>query len=560
VAVAGRAVPKSRRHSSGRAGAPEGAPTGAGTLRGCARLAGVTANFADLLRAAAERAPDGVALVDAATGESTTWHALDDAVARTARGLERQGLVAGNRVLLAMQNRPELVVALLAVLRARMVAVPVSPHTPPSELRRVAVDSGARLVVADGTTVDAVREVPAEGAGPRLVVVDAAPQPGEVPFEALSEDSSRQPAAPPDPRDPEALALLLYTSGVSTAARAAMVSHRALLAQVEQVAALEPRGVAPGDVVYGALPVFHVYGLSAVLGQVLHAGATLVLANRDDAEAALLHIERYAATVVPAPPQLITRWRERDDLAERLAGVRLLLSGSAPLAPDVVVDLLERFGLTVHQGYGLTEAGAAVTSTLASRVFRPGSVGAALPGVGLRLLDESGRDPEGADPGEVHVAGEQLFSGYWPDCADGPVDGWFATGDLGFLDADGDLFIVDRLRETVVVSGFTVYPREVEEVLLEAEGVLAAAVVGIPDEEVGQSVVAWVEVDPARRTGVEERVAELCATRLARFKQPTRVEVVEELPRTASGKIAKGRLRSASRRTSASGRGRDDDG
>jgi long-chain acyl-CoA synthetase len=205
----------------------------------------------------------------------------------------------------------------------------------------------------------------------------------------------------------------------------------------------------------------------------------------------------------------------------------------------------------VHQGYGLTEAAPVVTSTLCSRTLKPGSVGAALPGVSLRLVDETGQRPEGSDPGEIHVAGDNLFSGYWPDRADGPVEGWFATGDIGFLDPDGDLFLVDRLKELIVVSGFNVYPSEIEELLVEVDGVEEAAVVGVPDEMTGEAVVAYVRAEPRAAEDADElreRIRAVCESRLARFKQPSRLELVDELPHTVTGKIAKGRLRATVRR------------
>jgi long-chain acyl-CoA synthetase len=194
-----------------------------------------------------------------------------------------------------------------------------------------------------------------------------------------------------------------------------------------------------------------------------------------------------------------------------------------------------------------------VTSTLLSSKRKPASVGAALPGVEVRLVDEVGRETDGEDPGEIHVRGANLFSGYWPEGADGPdEDGWYATGDVGFLDGDGDLFLVDRLKELVIVSGFNVYPVEVEEVIAELDSVAEAAVIGAEDEETGEAVVAYVrKVESSSLTDEElaRDVAEHCAVRLARFKQPTRVHVVDELPHTVTGKVAKGRLRATQRRS-----------
>jgi long-chain acyl-CoA synthetase len=236
-------------------------------------------------------------------------------------------------------------------------------------------------------------------------------------------------------------------------------------------------------------------------------------------------------------------------LAARLSAVRTVVSGAAPLSADLAEDFTRRTRLTVHQGYGLTEAAPVVTSTLVSRTVKPGSVGAALPGVSLRIVDESGRSPESEDPGEILVSGDNLFDGYWPDRQDGPVDGWFPTGDVGFLDADGDLFLVDRLKEIVIVSGFNVYPSEIEEVLGDVDGVAESAVVGVPDEGTGEAVIAYVRAEGDRTTWdeVEVRARDACTRRLARFKQPVRIEVVAQLPRTVTGKIAKGRLRDALR-------------
>ena len=170
-----------------------------------------------------------------------------------------------------------------------------------------------------------------------------------------------------------------------------------------------------------------------------------------------------------------------------------MLSGSAPLSPELIEEFTGLTGIPIHQGYGLTEASPVVTSTLVSEELQNGSVGAALPGVEIRLVDEFGEAPEGEDPGEISIRGANLFSGYWPDGSDGPdAEGWWSTGDVGFLDPSGDLFLVDRLKELVIVSGFNVYPVEVEEVIREVDGVTEAAVIGVDDEHQGEAVVAYV--------------------------------------------------------------------
>lgn len=513
------------------------------------------ADVAALLGTAAAEAGDRLAVVEAG-GRGATWAELDEEVSRVASGFGAAGVVAGNRVLLAVGNRLEFVTAYLGVLRAHAVAVPVNPGSTPHELTRMLVDSGARTVVADPDTVAGVREAvggvrETSDRPVRVVVVGVEPEPGEQSYDELR---SAEPREPLPIRDPEALAVLLYTSGTSGKPRAAMLTHRALVANLEQVAAVEPPMIHSDDVVLGVLPLFHVYGLNAVLGGVLRHRAKLVLAERFDPEGTLDLIEDEACSVVPVAPPVFAHWRTVDALEERLGPVRLVLSGSAPLAAEVIDEFTSRTGVPVHQGYGLTEAAPVVTTTLRSAKPEPGSVGAPLDGIELRLVDDDrvlldGTDP--GDPGEIEIRGRNLFSGYWPDGADGPDDeGWWPTGDVGVLDDAGDLHLVDRVKDLVIVSGFNVYPTEVEAVILDVPGVREAAVIGAADEETGEAVVAFVVPrDPGSdRAALAAAVTGRCEERLARFKQPTRLEVVDELPHTVTGKVQKGRLRGQERR------------
>ncbi|KRF16637.1 hypothetical protein ASG90_10225 [Nocardioides sp. Soil797] len=526
----------------------------------------MTNSVADLLTSAARDLPDGLAVVEASSGRRVTWAELEDEVDRVAAGFGRQGTVAGYRVMLALGNRIEFITTYLGALRAQLVVVPVNPRSTANEFARMLADSGARLVVADPDTVGAVREAisflesarsgdfegidPAllEGVPtPRTVVVATAPEQGERSYDELSASHGR---ALPALQDPETLAALLYTSGTSGRPRAAMLSHRALLSNIEQIAAVDPPMLDVDDVVLGVLPLFHVYGLNAVLGGALRMRARVVLADTFEPAGTLDLIEDEAISVVPVAPPVFTHWLPMEDLAERLGPVRLVLSGSAPLSAEVVEEFVAKASVDVHQGYGLTEAAPVVTSTLCSKEAEAGSVGAALPGIEIRLRDEDGGPVEGNDPGDIEIRGDNLFGGYWPDGADGPdSEGWWATGDVGFLDDDGDLFLVDRRKELVIVSGFNVYPSEVEEVIKETPDVRDCAVIGVEDERTGEAVVAYVVAAgsvPAEQ--VEAAVRQRCADQLARFKQPATVHVVDELPYTVTGKVQKGRLRAAARK------------
>ena len=521
-------------------------------------------DVAALVSAAADDHPSKLAVVEAG-GRSLTWAELDDEVGRIATGLGAAGIVAGHRVMIVLGNRLEFVTSYLGILRAQAVAVPVNPQSKAGELARMMADSGTRMVIGEADTITTVREAcdqlrraldgDADGidaelltraSQARVVGVGTTLRPGERSYDQLRADSARP--VPPLP-DPEKLAALLYTSGTSGLPRAAMLSHRALLANIDQVAAVDPPMMHGDDVVLGVLPMFHVYGLNAVLGGIIRHRAKLVLAERFDPQGTLDLIEDEACSVVPIAPPAFAYWRSIDALEERLGPVRLVLSGSAPLSAEVIEEFVARTGVPVHQGYGLTEASPVVTSTLCSEELQNGSVGAALDGIDIRLVEESGTLAVGDDPGQIQIRGANLFSGYWPDGAGGPdSEGWWPTGDVGFLDRSGDLFLVDRVKELIIVSGFNVYPVEVEDVVLEVPGVREAAVVGAPDDQTGETVVAYVVAPDVDADRLADDVRSHCSTRLARFKQPVRIEVVDELPLTGTGKVQKGRLRGLERR------------
>jgi long-chain acyl-CoA synthetase len=252
--------------------------------------------------------------------------------------------------------------------------------------------------------------------------------------------------------------------------------------------------------------------------------------------------------MVGVPPMyqaLLAQPRER--LGTDLASVRLFTSGAAPLAAGVLDGMRQAIGLPVYEGYGLTETGPVLTSTLVGGNAKAGAVGRPLPGVELRLVDTDGRalDIDEDEPGTGLVAarGANLFSGYWPDGAHGPdAEGWFRTGDVGYLDSDGDLHLVDRAGDLIIVNGFNVYPHEVELVLGELAEVAEAAAVGVPDEKTGESVkVVLVLTEGA--TLSQETVLQHCAARLAKFKVPTVVEFTDALPHSPTGKLARSRLR-----------------
>ncbi|HEU5469815.1 MAG TPA: AMP-binding protein [Actinophytocola sp.] len=497
-----------------------------------------TGNVADLVAEAAARVPDHTALLDDAAGHALTWRQIDDAANAFAATLLAAGVTAGDRVLVLLPGGVPFCVALFGVLRADAVVVPLSAEAPAPEVRRVLTDSGAGLVV-----------------GPVPEGVEATGIPGP----DLTAGVSVAPGAPA--RGGEDLAVLCYTSGTAGVPRGVMLSHRALLSNVEQCAALRPAPVNATDRVLLAVPLFHLYGLGPGLFQVAAAGATAVLMDRFATETALELCERHRITAMVGVPPMYQAFAGvgSERLAVALASMRLLTSGAAPLPAPVLGAIRQTTGLNVYEGYGLTETGPVLTSTLVGGYAKAGSVGRPIPGVELRLVDSDGvplvaiDDPdeplveldegEVSETGLVSVRGANLFSGYWPDGAHGPDDeGWFRTGDVGYLDADGDLHLVDRANDLIIVNGFNVYPHEVERVLLELAGVAESAAVGVPDERSGERVKVVVALVPGAAL-TEEAVREHCAQRLAKFKVPGVVEFVDALPHSVTGKLRRASLR-----------------
>jgi long-chain acyl-CoA synthetase len=491
-------------------------------------------NLADLVRCSAAGRGDRPALRSA--DRVLTWADLDARVDSVAAGL----VAAGDRapVVIALPNVAEFATAYFGVLRAGLVAVPVNPAYTARELGQVLTDAGAGTLISTAAV--------------RATLGDAVPE-----HTYLLEQGLPAGAGQVEPTTGgEDVAVLLYTSGTGGAPKAAMLSHRALLANHQQLAELEPKPVTPDDVVLLALPLFHAYGLNTGLGAVAYHGACGVLVEHFDAAASLETILARGVTTVVGVPPMFVAWSALDEQLPRAwSGVRTAVCGAAPLDAATAGRFARATGTKVHQGYGLTETAPVLTSTLAGTTAKPGSIGRAIPGVELRLVDPSGETVHvdddhdeqagspGTDPGEIVVRGRNLFSGYWPDGADGPrEDGWWATGDVAYADEDGDLFLVDRIGELILVSGFNVYPAEIEQVLNAHPGVQESAAIGVPNEQTGQSVKVFV----VRARGVDLTVEDLMAyaeRNLARFKCPAAIEFVESLPHSATGKVRKAALR-----------------
>lgn len=472
---------------------------------------GEPVGIAQLIQPAGAPDPSRTAIIDSAARLS--WREFDRAVTRAARALRAAGATVGDRVALELSTGVPFAVLYLGALRAGLIAVPLNPAYTKVEIDYILADCGAVLHLTAASAAELIANAP---------------------------DGEDQRAD----RGGAAVAVLLYTSGTSGRPKGAMLSARALLANLDQLAAVEPPLLGAADVLFVPLPLCHVFGLNAGLGMALRVGATLVLADHFDVAATLATMAAERVSAVLGVPGQYAQWLRHPAVAAGFASVRFAMSGSATL-PTAVVDGFAELGVVLHDGYGLTEAAPVVTiNAIGAGTGRPiaGSVGVALPGVEIELRDTDGEPAQAGDPGRLFVRGANLFSGYWPDGAGGPdADGWFGTGDIAVIGSGGELHLVGRSADLIIVNGFNVYPAEVEAVLAAEPGVAEVAVVGAADERSGEVVHAYVVpigravLDPAALLAAAERS-------LAHFKLPRVIEVVYELPHTVTGKIMKWQL------------------
>ena len=479
-------------------------------------------------------------------GATTTYGQLRDQVGRLRGGLVDQGIQPGDRVAIVAANNWYFVASYLAILGVGAVAVPLNPSSPGPELAQQLAAVEATAVVVGPTGRRAFDSVDRSQIPSVRLVVLAAGDAGATAGVVSLEDLAGAEPVPIVERVDDDLAVLMFTSGVAGYPKAAMLTHGNLRSNLEQIQAQPFRSQTADDVALGVLPFFHIYGLNVVLGLTLYAGGRVITIERFDPASALDSVVDHGITLIAGAPAMWTAWALLPGASpDAFASVRVAGSGAAKLDPAVQDTLVERFGLEVSEGYGLTEASPVVTNSTGIPAPR-GSIGAPLPGLRLRLIDADGHDVLVGDAGEIRVQGPNVFSGYWNDeeatAAALTDDGWLRTGDLAVVDDEGFLFLVDRIKDLIIVSGFNVYPAEVEAVLAEHPAVESAAVVGVPHPHSGEAVKAFVVARPGMSVE-EDDVIQFCEARIARYKCPQKVVFVDDIPRGLGGKVLKRALR-----------------
>ena len=463
-----------------------------------------------------------------------TYGALRDAAWRFGAGLRKLGLGPGDRVAILSANRPEVVVTYHAAHVAGLIPVLVNPLLALPEVTHVLADSGASAIVADHESFDLARSACRDAPdGVRLLATDAVNACEEPPLQDYAE------------RRPDDTAVLIYTSGTTGRPKGVELTHFNVLWNA-QAFALDLLRLTPDDVCCCALPLSHAYAHSCILGPFLYAGASIVLVPRFEPEAVFVTMARHGATVFMGVPTMF--WAllaSQPDPRLDLSRLRACVSGGQALPEEVHTRFVARFGVPISDGYGLTEATASVAGNRFGGVMKPRSAGPPYWGVTLRIVGDGGKHMPAGERGEIWVRGPNVMKGYFknPDAtAEVLVDGWLHTGDIGHVDADGYLFVVDRKKEMIIRGGYNVYPREVEEVLYAHPDVLEAAVVGAHDDRLGEEIVAYVVPKPGANPTISA-LCEHCRQGLASYKVPRRFELVTRLPKGPTGKIDKQAVR-----------------
>ncbi|GLW07153.1 long-chain-fatty-acid--CoA ligase [Microtetraspora sp. NBRC 13810] len=482
-------------------------------------------NLADRLRAAAERlAGRAVVTLDEA---EITYGTLELLSARVAGLLRQRGIGAGDRVAVMLPNVPEFAVIYYGILRIGAVVVPLDPLLRRREIAAYVGDCGARLLIAWHAFAETA-EAGTAGTGADCFFV--VPEEFRRLLRGVAAEHDVAATAPDD------TAVIHYTSGTTGRAKGVELTHANLGGNAATVARMHALGV--DDVVLGALPLYHAFGQTCSLNATIHAGARLTLLPRFEAGRALEVIRRDGVTVFQGVPTMYIALLDHPGASD-MSLLRVCTSGGSALPVDVLRAYETRFGCSIVEGYGLSETSPVAATNRSGEGRRAGSIGWPIKGVEMKVVDERGEEVPCGHVGEIVIRGPNVMKGYWNNpaaTAEALRDGWFHTGDLGRVDGDGFFFLVGRRRDVIIRGGYTVYPREVEEVLYEHPAVRHAVVMGVPHPELGEEIAAVV----VPRSPVEpEELRDFTRQRVAAYKYPRHISFADELPISPTGKILK---------------------
>lgn len=495
-------------------------------------------SITDFVLRQAEELGDKPALIDGPTGRTYTYHQLPELIRKLAAGLSAHGLRKGDVFAVYAPNLPEYFLAFHAVASLGAITTMAPPLFTAEELTKQLLDSDAKFLLTIPQLIATASEA-AQAAGIQKIFVVGDAE-GAVSFTSLLDNDGPAVAAKIDPHSD--VAVLPYSSGTTGFPKGVMLTHRNLVAMLCQLEATESS--TPNDTMICVVPMYHLYGLHVVVNQGLSQGATIVTLPRYELEQFLRILDQYKVTIAPLVPPLVLALAQSPQIDNyRLAALRLIHCGAATLADEIARACTARLGCEIRYGYGLTEVSPLSHASLANpRKQKPGSVGYCLPNTECKIIDPvSGVELDADQQGEICVRGPQVMKGYWENSAATAEminsEGWLRTGDVGYCDSTGQLFVVDRIKELIKTNGRQVAPAELEAILLSHASVADAAVIPTPDATSGEVPKAFVVSRGEKTDSTAAELMEFVAAHVAPYKRIRSVEFVDEIPKSPAGKI-----------------------
>ncbi|WML57097.1 long-chain-fatty-acid--CoA ligase [Neobacillus sp. PS2-9] len=495
-------------------------------------------NLNENLKNSAERYPSNIAYTF--LYQSITYADLDNEVDCVAAGLSSIGLRKGDKVALLLGNCPEFVTAYYGILRAGAVVVPINPTYTSAEISYILSNSHAKAVITDSPLESTISPLKEQLEHLKMVIYTESIK-SELSWEVLFQETNDIFVSPSIHEDD--LAVILYTSGTTGKPKGAMLSHRNMASNVESLSKLTE--FTEGDRMITVLPMFHVFSMSVCINLPIACGATIVIVPKFSPAEVIKTIRREKATLFAGVPTMFSFMLQLPETtAADFSSIRACFSGGASIPVELLHRFEEKYNVQIIEGYGLSETAPVTAFNPLRGTRKPGSVGIDIPDVKNKVVDPDGMEVPRGEVGELIVKGPNVMMGYlgMPEATFSALkDGWFYTGDLARMDEEGYIYIVDRKKDMILVGGYNVYPREVEEVLYQHPAIVEAAVIGIIDTEYGEIVKAFVVSNDECLT--MDDILHFCQDKLAKYKLPKLVEFMKELPKNSTGKILRRALR-----------------
>ena len=512
-------------------------------------------NLGTLLTSATRQFSSETALIY--ESERYSYEQLDSSVRKFAADLKKAGIQRGDKVAIMLPNVPEFTIAYFGIVYAGAVVVSLNILLSADELHYQLTNSEAKALVLHADCCDAGLEGFDRCETCKILYIAGENGSEKAPLNARSITAAltRSDHADLCQTMPDDTAVILYTSGTTGKPKGAELTHSNLYFNAqysaERLFSLWPNEInvmRPGFVGLGALPMYHIFGQVVVQSALLMGGGSFVCMKRFTAEAAVAAIEKEKIVFLPGVPTMFFAiLHDVKSGTADLSSLKHCVSGGAPMPVDVKESFKEKFGVVIQEGYGLTEPSPLATVQLSNETEKCGTAGKPIHGIDVKIFDENDQEVVQGERGEIVIRGHNIMKGYYKNpeaTTEAMRSGWFHSGDIGYIDEDGDVFIVDREKDMILRGGYNVYPREVEEVLYKHPAVMEAAVIGAPHERYGEEVKAVVSLKPDQLASPEDIIAH-CKEHLAAYKYPRHLEIMDSLPKGPTGKLLKRVLRDA---------------